>query len=87
MEASITLKKIAKLIQGEAILADLSIGIEKSSTFVLIGENGSGKSMFLKILSGMIEQDVGSIYIKGMDIKTRGSETRGLTGICLKMLI
>ena len=80
MEASITLKKISKIVKGEAILADLSLGIEKGSTFILIGENGSGKSMFLKILSGLIEKDVGSIYIHGMDTSTRGSETRSITG-------
>ena len=50
MEASISLKKIAKTINGEAILADLSLGIEKGSTFVLIGENGSGKSTIANVL-------------------------------------
>ena len=80
MEASITFKKVAKIIKGEAILSDLSLGIEKGSTLVLIGENGAGKSMFLKILSGLIEKDNGSIYINGIDISTRGRETRVLTG-------
>ena len=80
MEASITLKKISKIIQGETILSDLSLGIEKGSTFVLVGENGSGKSMLLKILSGLIVKDVGSVYINGIDASTRGSEARILTG-------
>lgn len=80
MEASITIKKIAKIIKGQTILADLSVGIEKGSSFVLIGENGSGKSMFLKILSGLVDKDFGSIYIKGMNSSTRGSEVRALTG-------
>ena len=80
MEASITLKKVAKIIQGEAILSDLSVGIEKGSTFVLVGENGSGKSMFLRILAGLIEKDAGSVYMNGIDTSTRGSETRILSG-------
>ena len=80
MEASITFKKVAKIIKGEAILSDLSGGIEKGSIFALIGRNGSGKSMFLKILSGLVENDSGSIYLKGIDLMTRGSETRILTG-------
>ena len=50
MEASITLKKIAKKFENNAILADLSLGVEKGSTLVLVGENGSGKSTLLKIL-------------------------------------
>ncbi len=80
MEASITLKKIAKKFQNNAILADLSLGIEKGSTLVLIGENGSGKSTLLKILSGVLEKDVGTAYINGMDISTRGTDTRRITG-------
>ena len=80
MEASITFKKVAKIIKGETVLSDLNLGIEKGTTLVLIGENGSGKSMFLKILSGLIEKDNGTVYINGIDISTRGSETRILTG-------
>ena len=36
--------------------------------------------MFLKILSGLVDKDFGSIYIKGMNSSTRGSEVRALTG-------
>jgi len=80
MEASITLKKIAKKYNSKTILADLSLGIEKGSTLVLIGQNGSGKTTLLKILSGLLERDLGTAYINGMDISTRGRETRSLTG-------
>ena len=62
MEASITFKTVGKKIGKNTILADLSFGVEKGSTFVLIGENGSGKSMILKLLIGLIEKDTGSVY-------------------------
>ena len=80
MEASITFKAVGKAIGMKTLLADLSFGVEKGSTFVLIGENGSGKSMVLKLLVGLIEKDTGSVYIHGQDITTRSSETRSICG-------
>ena len=80
MEASITLKSLAKKFDSEIILADLSIGVENNSNHVIIGENGAGKSTILKILVGLIEKDAGVAYIHGKDISTRAQETRMVTG-------
>ena len=80
MEASITFKAVGKTIRNQILLADLSFGVEKGSTFVLIGENGSGKSIILKLLVGLIEKDTGSVYIQGQDISTRSAETRSICG-------
>ena len=80
MEASITFKAVGKTIGKKILLADLSFGVEKGSTFVLIGENGAGKSIILKLLVGLIEKDTGSVYIQGKDISTRGAETRSICG-------
>ena len=68
MEASITFKAVGKAIGKQTLLADLSFGVEKGSTFVLLGENGSGKSMVLKLLVGLVEKNSGAFYIKGQDI-------------------
>ena len=80
MEASITLKSLAKKFDNDIILADLSLGIESRSNHAIIGQNGSGKSTILKILIGLIEKDAGVAYINGKDISTRGTETKMVTG-------
>lgn len=80
MEASITLKSLAKKFDSDTILADLSIGVENNSNHVIIGQNGAGKSTILKILVGLIEKDAGVAYIHGKDISTRAAETRMVTG-------
>ena len=80
MEASITLKSLAKKFNNDIILADLSLGIESCSNHAIIGQNGAGKSTILKILIGLIEKDAGVAYINGKDISTRGKETRMITG-------
>ena len=63
MEASITLKSLAKKFDNDIILADLSLGIESNSNHAIIGQNGAGKSTILKILIGLIEKDAGIAYI------------------------
>ena len=80
MEASITFKSVGKVLDNKTLLGDLSFGVEKGSTFVLIGENGSGKSMVLKLLVGLVNKDTGSIYINGKDTSTRSLETRSVCG-------
>ena len=52
MEASITLKEVAKIYDKQMLLADLTFGIKQGSNFIILGKNGSGKSTILKIISG-----------------------------------
>ena len=80
MEASITFKGVGKTISNDILLANLSFGVEKGSTFVLVGQNGSGKTLVLKLLIGLIEKDIGSIYVHGKDVGTRSIETRSICG-------
>ena len=80
MEASITFKSVAKKNNDDTLLADLSFGVEKGTRFSLIGTNGSGKSVILKLISGIISNDKGSIYVKGHDINIRTNEIKSLIG-------
>ena len=85
MEASITFKSVAKKIKNDTLLADLSFGVEKGTRFALVGPNGSGKSTILKLLSGILAKDKGSIYVKGYDINIRPNEIKSLIGyMCQK---
>ena len=80
MEASITLKKVGKLIGDKTILAGLSFGIEKGSLVAIVGLNDSGKSILLKLLSGYENPNYGQVFIHGLDMDKRRNETRKLLG-------
>tara|TARA_B100000214_G_scaffold98884_1_gene68859 strand:- start:113 stop:1039 length:927 start_codon:yes stop_codon:yes gene_type:complete len=80
MEASITLKKVGKLIDDKTILAGLSFGIERGSLVAVVGLNDSGRSVLLKILSGYENPNYGQVFIHGLDMKKRRKETRNLIG-------
>ena len=80
MEASITFKSVGKKYNNETLLADLSFGIEKNTKFSLIGPNGSGKSTILKLVSGLVYKDKGSIYLKGHDVSLKSQKIKTILG-------
>lgn len=80
MEASITLKKVGKLVENKTILAGLTFGVERGSLVAIVGVNDSGKSILLKLLSGYENPDYGQVFIHGLDIEKRRNETRKLIG-------
>ena len=59
---------ISKHFQGVQALKDVSIMIHQGEIRCLIGENGSGKSTFIKILAGVIRPDKGNIMINDIPV-------------------
>ena len=80
MEASITFKSVAKVVNNNTLLAELTFGVEKNTTFVLVGPNGSGKTAILKLICGLINKDKGSIYIKGYDMDVKSNQIKSIIG-------
>ncbi|MCC6611917.1 MAG: sugar ABC transporter ATP-binding protein [Anaerolineae bacterium] len=56
---------ISKSFVGVQALQDVSLKIEKGEVACLVGENGSGKSTFIKIICGVYAPDQGEIIING----------------------
>ncbi len=47
----------------------VSFGVKKNTVHAILGENGAGKSTFVKILYGLIKQDEGKIIYKNNELK------------------
>lgn len=58
-------KNISKAFVGVQALSDVSLDIHTGQIHCLVGENGSGKSTFVKIVSGVHAPDSGSIIVDG----------------------
>ena len=80
MEASITLKKVGKLVSDKTILASLTFGVERGSLVAIIGDNEAGKSMLLKVIAGVEYQEFGQVFINGLDSQKRRLETLSSIG-------
>lgn len=63
----LTLKNITKEYPGVKALSDVTISFEKGEVHALIGENGAGKSTFIKTLSGAITPTSGTIVFEGKE--------------------
>ncbi len=52
---------------GHTVLAGLNISIKRGEFVALIGQNGAGKTTFLKQLNGLLKPTSGVVKIAGMD--------------------
>ena len=69
MEANeIECRGVAKFFGGSALLKSINLKIPQAETFVLIGPSGHGKSVFLKMLCGLLEPSEGQILHQGQNL-------------------
>ena len=73
MSDYIVIKNVNKSFKGIRILDDVSATFEKGSITGIVGRNGSGKTVLLKIICGLLKADSGEIIIAGKNI----SEQKG----------
>jgi len=66
MRNKVEFSHIYKNFSNKKVLIDLSFGINEGEVFSIVGPNGAGKTTTFKILTGLLKQDSGSIYIDGV---------------------
>ena len=66
--ALISLQNVNKSFAGRQVLRDMSIEIERGESTVIVGGSGTGKSVTLKHIIGLIRPDSGHVIIDGQDI-------------------
>jgi osmoprotectant transport system ATP-binding protein len=77
----IELEHVSKRYGARAAVDHVSLTIERSEFFVLIGPSGSGKSTLLKLINRLIAASSGSIRIDGEDVRNfRPEELRRRMG-------
>jgi len=64
----IQVKDVSKAFKDNNVLCDVSMEVEKGSICGLIGRNGSGKTLLMKIICGFAKEDKGEVYVSGKRI-------------------
>jgi len=64
----IRIKNLFKQFNEQAVLVDIDLEIKESELVVILGESGSGKSVLLQHMIGLMKPDRGSVIIDGVDI-------------------
>lgn len=53
----------------KSVLNNMNLSIENGESVGLIGENGAGKSTFLKLLTGLLDMQEGKVRVSGLEMK------------------
>ena len=67
----IKFKNISKSFGSKLILKGVNLTVERGSSMVIIGGSGTGKSVLLKTVIGLVAPDSGRIFVDGQDIRKK----------------
>lgn len=68
MNKVIFIKGLYKSFDNNHVLIDFNLELEKGESVVVLGKSGSGKSVLIKCIIGLIRPDKGSIKIFGRNV-------------------
>ncbi len=67
-DAKIELRGLSKAFGNNHVLNNLDLSVPAGKSLVVIGGSGTGKSVMLKCILGLLEHDSGSIIIDGKNV-------------------
>jgi phospholipid/cholesterol/gamma-HCH transport system ATP-binding protein len=79
----IEVRNLRKSFDGVSVLRGVNLSVEKGTTAVILGRSGSGKSVFLRCVIGLLTPDAGSIQVGGQEVV--GMELEGLMALRRRM--
>lgn len=78
MEEVISVKNVTKRFGRQTVLAGVSLSMEAGKIYGLVGYNGSGKTVLMKCICGLLLADEGEILVKGKKIGEQMIENAGV---------
>lgn len=72
----IEVRHLAKSFGAKEVLRDVNLRIETGESLAIIGGSGSGKSVLLKCILGLIDHDAGEILVDGESLDRMSAEQR-----------
>lgn len=70
MEKVLSVHNITKIYEQQTVLKNVSLSCEKGKVYGLIGRNGSGKTVLLKCICGLVQVTSGEVVVWGKRIGT-----------------
>jgi phospholipid/cholesterol/gamma-HCH transport system ATP-binding protein len=64
----IKLRGVAKSFEDYAVLRGIDLDLYQGENLVVLGRSGSGKSVLIKLISGLLKPDKGTIEVLGNDV-------------------
>ncbi|HYR51303.1 MAG TPA: ABC transporter ATP-binding protein [Candidatus Dormibacteraeota bacterium] len=73
-EASIVIDQVSKRLGTKQVLRGVSLSIDPGESLVIIGRSGTGKSVLLKHVVGLMQPDAGTVRVDGIDVPSLGTD-------------
>jgi phospholipid/cholesterol/gamma-HCH transport system ATP-binding protein len=70
MDPVIRLENVKKTFDGRPVLDGVTLEVPEGKAFVLMGRSGTGKSVTLKHIIGLIRPDAGKVLVHGKDVQS-----------------
>jgi phospholipid/cholesterol/gamma-HCH transport system ATP-binding protein len=67
-EAVIIIRDVYKSFENNHVLRGIDFDLYKGENVVVLGRSGTGKSVLIKIISGLLHQDRGSVIVLGQEV-------------------
>lgn len=64
----ISIKGLEKSFEDYAVLRGIDLDLYQGENLVVLGRSGTGKSVLIKLISGLLKPDKGSIEVLGMNV-------------------
>lgn len=77
----LSIRNLSKRFGGTQALDDVSFDVVRGEIHALLGENGAGKSTLIKIVSGVLNRDAGTVVFDGEEIVIRNPQMARQAGI------
>ncbi|MGJ1196093.1 ATP-binding cassette domain-containing protein [Sphingobacterium spiritivorum] len=77
---SIVLRQITKTYHQQKALDEVSFDVSPNTIVGFLGPNGAGKSTTMKIMTGLIPADSGTVVINGLNLENAHREIKKLIG-------
>jgi osmoprotectant transport system ATP-binding protein len=68
-QTAIALEDIRKTYDGRPVLDQLSLAVQEGEFLGVVGQSGSGKTTFLRLINRLIEADAGRVRVGGEDVR------------------
>jgi len=73
-EPVIQIRKLYKSFGANKVLRSIDLDVFRQENVVVLGRSGSGKSVLIKIMAGLLKPDSGEVIILGQDVKLLDEE-------------
>ena len=65
---AVELREVEKSFRRTPVLRGIDLAIGRGETFTILGGSGTGKSVCLKHMTGLLRPDAGQIFVEGREI-------------------